>query len=166
MYASPTASGSRSGGLTAATWASMVYLGEEGYLEAVQAIMAVADEIKQGIDAMPELTLIGEPTFVISFRSEEIDIYHVNDFMKTRGWRFNVLQLPPALHFCVTMPQTFVPGLAERFLADLRAGVSYARDKAGTPAETTALYGMAGTVEGNRQMTELMFGFFDYLYGL
>jgi sphinganine-1-phosphate aldolase len=166
MYASPTASGSRSGGLTAATWASMVYLGEEGYLKAVRAIMAVADDIKQGIAAMPELTLIGEPTFVISFRSEEVDIYHVNDFMKTRGWRFNVLQLPPALHFCVTMPQTFTPGVAGRFLADLREGVVYAREKAGSPAETTALYGMAGTVEGNRQMTEIMYGFFDYLYAL
>ena len=63
MYASPTASGSRSGGLTAATWAAMVYLGEEGYLKAAGAIMAVADEIKQGIAAIPELTLIGEPTF-------------------------------------------------------------------------------------------------------
>ena len=166
MYASPTASGSRSGGLTAATWASMVYLGEEGYLKAVRAIMNVADEIKQGIAAIPELTLIGEPTFVISFRSDAVDIYHVNDFMKNRGWRFNVLQLPPALHFCVTMPQTFTPGVAGQFLADLREGVAYARDKAGTTAETTALYGMAGTVEGNRQMIEIMFGFFDYLYAL
>jgi glutamate/tyrosine decarboxylase-like PLP-dependent enzyme len=166
MYASPTASGSRSGGLTAATWASMVYLGEEGYLDAVRAIMAVADDIKNGIKAIPELTLIGDPTFVISFRSDAVDIYHVNDFMKTKGWRFNVLQLPPALHFCVTMPQTFTPGIAGQFLEDLHEGVAYARSKAGTPAETTALYGMAGTVEGNRQMTEIMYGFFDYLYAL
>jgi glutamate/tyrosine decarboxylase-like PLP-dependent enzyme len=166
MYASPTASGSRSGGLTAATWAAMVYLGEEGYLKAAGAIMAVADEIKNGITAITELTLIGEPTFVISFRSEAVDVYHINDFMKLRGWRFNVLQLPPALHFCVTMPQTFTPGIAGAFLKDLREGVTYAHAKAGTAAETTALYGMAGTVDGNRQMTEIMYGFFDYLYSL
>jgi sphinganine-1-phosphate aldolase len=166
LYASPTAAGSRSGGLTAATWASMVYLGEEGYLEAVRAIMAVADKIKQGIQKMPELTLIGEPTFVISFRSEEVDVYHINDFMKTRGWRFNVLQLPPALHFCVTMPQTFAAGVAERFLEDLRAGVDYSKTKAGTVAETTALYGLAGTLEGNQQVTELIYGVFDYLYSV
>jgi glutamate/tyrosine decarboxylase-like PLP-dependent enzyme len=166
MYASPTAAGSRSGGLTAATWAAMVYLGEEGYLKSTRAIMTVADKIKQGIKGIPELLLIGEPTFVISFRSEEVDVFHINDFMKTRGWRFNVLQLPPALHFCVTMPQTFVPGVADRFLADLRAGVEYARDKAGTVAETTALYGLAGTVEGNQQVAELIFGVFDYLYSV
>ena len=166
MYASPTAAGSRSGGLTAATWAAMVYLGEEGYLTSTRAIMAVADQIKQGIQQMPELKLIGEPTFVISFRSDEVDVFHINDFMKTKGWRFNVLQLPPALHFCVTMPQTFVAGVAERFLADLRSGVIYARSKAGTVAETTALYGLAGTVEGNQQVAELIFGVFDYLYSV
>ncbi len=166
MYASPTAAGSRSGGLTAATWAAMVYLGEDGYMRAVRDIMKVADEIKAGIAAIPELLLIGEPTFVISFRSEEVDVYHINDFMKSRGWRFNVLQLPPALHFCITMPQTFVPGVADRFLADLKSGVEYARSKSGTVAETTALYGLAGTLDGNQQVTELIYGVFDYLYSV
>jgi sphinganine-1-phosphate aldolase len=166
LYASPTAAGSRSGGLTAATWASMIYLGEEGYLKAARAIMAVADKIRQGIEDIPELILIGKPTFVISFRSEAVDVYHINDFMKTKGWRFNVLQLPPALHFCVTMPQTAVAGVAERFLDDLKAGVAYAKTKAGSVAETTALYGLAGTLEGNKQVTELIYGVFDYLYSV
>ena len=95
-----------------------------------------------------------------------MDVFHINDFMKKRGWRFNVLQLPRALHFCVTMPQTFADGVAERFVADLREGVDYARSKAGEVAETTALYGLAGTIEGNQQITELIFGFFDYLYSI
>jgi glutamate/tyrosine decarboxylase-like PLP-dependent enzyme len=166
MYASPTAAGSRSGGLTAATWASLVYLGEEGYLKAVQSIMKVADQMKAGIKQIPELKIIGDPTFVISFRSEQVDVFHINDFMKTRGWRFNVLQLPPALHFCVTMPQTFVDDVAARFLEDLQAGVAYAKSKAGTVAKTTALYGVAGTIEGNQQVTELVFGLFDHLYSI
>ncbi|MBW2444002.1 MAG: aspartate aminotransferase family protein, partial [Deltaproteobacteria bacterium] len=166
LYASPTAAGSRSGGLTAATWAALVYLGEEGYLNAARSIMAVADRIKAGIEKIPALTLIGDPTFVISFRSEELDVFHINDFMKTRGWRFNVLQLPPALHFCVTMPQALAENVAERFLDDLNAGVDYARSKAGTVAETTALYGLAGTLEGNQQVTEMVFGLFDHLYSV
>jgi glutamate/tyrosine decarboxylase-like PLP-dependent enzyme len=164
IYASPTAAGSRSGGLSAATWASMVYLGEEGYLRAVKAIMEVADAIKQGVETIPELILIGEPTFLISFRSDEVDVFHVNDFMKTRGWRFNCLQLPPALHFCVTMPQTAVPQIAERLIADLKEGVQYAKSKAGTVAETTALYGLAGSIEGNQQITDLLCNVFDYMY--
>ena len=128
--------------------------------------MDVADALKAGVDMIPELTLIGDPTFVISFRSDDVDIYHVNDFMKTRGWRYNCLQLPPALHFCVTMPQTAVPGLADRMVADLKEAVVYARSKAGTQAETTALYGLAGSLEGNQQVTEMIYGALDYLYAI
>lgn len=166
LYASPTAAGSRSGGLTAATWASMMYLGEEGYLKCAKSLMAVADGMISGVRSIPELILIGEPTFVVSFRSETVDIFHVNDFMKTRGWRFNCLQLPPAMHFCVTLPQTLVPGLAEQFTSDLQEGVAYAKSKEGTPAESTALYGVAGNVEGNQVVTEMMYGIFDYLYSV
>ncbi len=86
--------------------------------------------------------------------------------MKTRGRRFNRLQLPPGLHFCVTMPQTLVADLAERLTADLREGVKYAKTKAGTVAEATALCGLAGTVEGKRQVNDLIFGMFDYLYAV
>src|SRR6185312_4455303 len=45
-----------------------------------------------------ELRLLGEPTFLFAFTSDEFDIYHVNDEMKRRGWRFNGLQYPNALH--------------------------------------------------------------------
>jgi glutamate/tyrosine decarboxylase-like PLP-dependent enzyme len=166
IYGSPTAAGSRSGGLTAATWAAMMYLGEEGYMRAAADIMTVADRIKKGVAETPELTLIGSPTFVISFRSDDVDIFHVNDFMKAKGWRFNVLQLPPALHFCVTMPQTQIADIAERFIDDLQAGVSYARSNAGTTSQTTALYGLAGSLEGNQQVTELVYGLFDHLYAV
>jgi glutamate/tyrosine decarboxylase-like PLP-dependent enzyme len=142
----------------------MVYLGKKGYLEAAQSMMSVADRIKKGIEDIPELILIGEPTFVISFRSDEIDVFHVNDFMKTKGWRFNVLQLPPALHFCVTMPQTAVTDIAEQLIDDLKSGVEYAKSKAGTTAETSALYGLAGTVETNQMVSELLYGFLDHFY--
>lgn len=166
IYASPTTAGSRSGGLSAAAWAAMVYLGEKGYLKAARAIMEVADEMKEGVKDIPELLLIGDPTFVISFRSEEIDVFHINDYMKKRGWRFNCLQLPPALHFCVTLPQTLVPGLARRFKSDLSAGVAYARSHAGTPSQGSVLYGMAGTPEGNQMVDDLLRGVFDYMYDL
>jgi hypothetical protein len=51
-------------------------------------------------------------------------------------------------------------------IADLQDGVAYAKSKAGTVAETTALYGLAGTVDGNQQVTELVFGLFDHLYAV
>jgi len=48
----------------------------------------------------------------------------------------------------------------------LRNAVAYAKQKEGTVAETTALYGVAGTLDGNQQMTELMYGLFDHLYAV
>ncbi len=166
IYASPTSAGSRSGGLSAATWASMVSLGEAGYLAAARDIMRVADAFKAAIQKFDDLIVIGEPTFLVSFRSDTLDVFHINDFMKTRGWRFNCLQLPPALHFCVTLPQTRVSGLGAEFENDLAEGVAYAKKKAGTPAESSALYGMAGTVDGNQQVTELLCGVFDHMYSI
>ena len=166
IYASPTAAGSRSGGLSAATWASMVSLGESGYLEAARGIMRVSEEIRAAIQEFEELIVIGDPTFLISFCSDTLDVFHINDFMKTRGWRFNCLQLPPALHFCVTLPQTRVKGLGEEFRKDLAAGVDYAKQKVGSPAQSSALYGLAGTVDGNQQVSELLCGVFDHMYAI
>lgn len=164
IYASPSMTGSRSGGLIASTWAAMVYLGEEGYLKAAEALLKRADEMKQGIAEIPELDIIGDPIFVISFRSREVDIFHINDYMISRGWRFNVLQLPPALHFCVTMPQTIVPDVAEKLVEDLRGGVEYARSAAGTAAKSSAMYALAGSVEGHAMLADMISGMFDYLY--
>ena len=60
--------------------------------------------------------------------------------MKQRGWRFNGLQYPNALHMAVTRPQT-QPGVVERFAADLAAAVDYALEHQDEVAESAAIYG-------------------------
>ncbi len=83
---------------------------------------------------------MGRPTFLFSFTSDEFDIYHVNDFMRPLGWRFNGQQYPNALHMAVTRPQT-QPGVVEAFAADLADAVAYAKDKGDEPAASGAIYG-------------------------
>lgn len=139
-YASYGLPGSRSGGLIAATWAAMVSLGREGYLRWAERIFATADTVRAAIEAIPELSLMGDPTFCISFRSPEFDVYHVNDFLKERGWRLNGQQDPAALHLCVTRPQT-QPGVAEAFAEDLRAAVDYAKQQGDAKPRSSAIYG-------------------------
>ena len=138
--ASPTFAGSRSEGISAATWAALVSLGEEGYLEIARRIMDVADTIKAGATQIPEIRIAGNPTFCLAFLSDHIDIYHVNDFLTSKGWRMNGLQMPPGFHFCITRPQT-MPGVAERFLEDLRAGVQYAKMPPRDPPRSGVIYG-------------------------
>ena len=144
MYASPGLGGSRSGGLIAATWAVMVALGREGYLEKARRVFETAFAMQAEVRRHAELRLMGRPTFCFSFTSDAFDIYHVNDFMKRRGWRFNGQQFPSAIHMCVTGPQTR-PGVVERFGADLEEAVAYARRPDQPIPRSGALYGGQGT---------------------
>lgn len=144
MYASPGIGGSRSGGLIAATWAVMVALGRQGYQEKARRVFETAFAMQAEVRKHPALRLMGSPTFCFSFTSDEFDIYHVNDFMKTRGWRFNGQQYPSAIHMCVTGPQT-QPGVVDRFGADLAEAVAYARRPDQPVPRSGALYGGQGT---------------------
>ena len=141
-YMSPSVAGSRSGGLIAAAWAAMVSYGREGYLEHARAIFSTAEQMLAAVSSHPELRIIGAPTFCFSFTSDVFDIYHVADFMRGRGWRFNGQQYPNAIHMAVTGPQT-QPGVAEQLEADLAEAVPYAvaRQAAGEVAVSGALYG-------------------------
>jgi sphinganine-1-phosphate aldolase len=88
----------------------------------------------------PELQMVGQPTFLFSFTSDAFDIYHVNDFMRTRGWRFNGQQYPNALHMAVTRPQTQTDVAAE-FATDLADAVAYAHEHAAEAPKSGAIYG-------------------------
>lgn len=164
-YMSPGMDGSRSGGLLASTWASMVTLGREGYRGYADAIFATARELMAAVRSHPELRIMGEPTFCFSFTSDAFDIYHIADFMKPRGWRFNGQQYPNAIHVAVTRPQT-KSGVVEAFSADLAEAVEYARAQqaAGRMTQSGAIYG--GVVGGlssevESVMTMIMDGMLD-----
>ncbi len=169
-YMSPGMDGSRSGGLLAATWASMVRLGREGFRSYAADIFSTAEAMMAAVTAHPELRVMGAPTFCFSFTSDAFDIYHVADFMRPRGWRFNGQQYPNAIHMAVTRPQTR-PGVVEAFAADLAEAVAHARDRhaGGAPAELGALYGgVEGglTAEMDGVIVEVMDALLDAQQGL
>jgi sphinganine-1-phosphate aldolase len=167
-YFSPGMDGSRSDGLLAATWASLVVNGRAGYRRYAEQIFATSAAMQDAVRSHPDLRLVGEPTFLFAFTSDQFDIYHVNDAMKERGWRFNGLQYPNALHMAVTRPQT-QPGVAEAFAADLADAVAYAREHAGEPAASAAVYGgVAGgmTLEAEEFMRTVMAQLLDAMQGV
>jgi sphinganine-1-phosphate aldolase len=139
-YFSPGIEGSRSDGLLAATWASLVSIGQEGYRTYAKRIFDASAAMQDAVRSHDELRIMGEPTFLFAFTSDEFDIYHVNDELKRRGWRLNGLQYPNALHMAVTRPQT-QPGVVETWAEDLAAAVAYARERGDEPAESSAVYG-------------------------
>src|SRR3546814_13171075 len=113
--------GSRSGGLLAATWASMVSLGRRGYLAYAEQIFETSAAMQDAVRSHPELRILGDPTFLFAFTNcpdggGGFDIYHVNAFMRLRAWRFNGQQYPNAIHMAVTRPQTH-PAAVHAFAA-------------------------------------------------
>ena len=142
-YSSPGIDGSRSSGLLAATWASMVALGRDGYLGYARQIFETAFAMQDAVRSHPELRLIGSPTFCFSFTSDRFDIYLVNDEMRRRGWRLNGQQYPGAIHMAVTRPQTQA-GIVEAWTTDLAAAVSYANAHAGEAPRSGPVYAGAG----------------------
>ncbi|HUC37056.1 MAG TPA: aminotransferase class V-fold PLP-dependent enzyme [Acidimicrobiales bacterium] len=164
-YCSPGIEGSRSGGLLASTWASMVNLGRDGYRRYAKDIFSTAGVMMEAVCSHPELRVMGRPTFLFSFTSDDFDIYHVNDFMRLRGWRFNGQQYPNALHMAVTRPQT-QPGVVETFATDLAEAVAYAKAHKGEAPSSGAVYGgIAGGLTDEADafvkavMAEMMDGF-------
>jgi glutamate/tyrosine decarboxylase-like PLP-dependent enzyme len=139
-YCSPGMDGSRSGGLLAATWAAMVSLGRSGYRGYAQAIFETSAAMQDAIRSHPSLRIMGTPSFLFSFTSDEFDVYLVNDFLRTKGWRMNGQQYPNAIHMAVTRPQT-QPGVVERWTKDLADGVDYAHANRDEPAKSGAIYG-------------------------
>jgi glutamate/tyrosine decarboxylase-like PLP-dependent enzyme len=139
-YCSPGMDGSRSAGLLAATWAAMVHLGRSGYRHYAKEIFETSRAMQDVVLSHDSLRIIGKPSFLFSFTSDEFDIYLVNDFMRTRGWRLNGQQYPNALHMAVTRPQT-QPGVIERWRTDVAEAVEYARTHAAEKPKSGAIYG-------------------------
>ena len=128
IYASPSIAGSRPGALIAGCWATMVHVGRQGYVDAARAILAATKTVTEGVRAIPQLELYGEPDLSVvcfgpprSGGGRPISIYSVSDAMGKRGWNLNVMQYPACVHLCVTFANA---GKAALFVSDLRDAVA------------------------------------------
>jgi glutamate/tyrosine decarboxylase-like PLP-dependent enzyme len=172
-YTSPGMSGSRSGGIIAAAWAAMVTLGREGYLAIAADIFRTAKRLREIIGEHPELRVLGDPLFNVAFAAtpadqlddDPIDVFHVNDALAAKKWRMNGLQHPPALHFCVTRPNT-LPGVMDRFAEDLQEAVAYAREHRGEQPRSGATYGAGGANIPRDKVTAGITGWLDATHAL
>ena len=142
-YASPGIWGSRSGGLFAATWAVMLCLGKAGYLQRAKPIFETSYAMQQAIQSHQCLYVRGKPAFGFAFKSNDFNVYHINDHMRPKGWRFNGVQRPDALDFYVTEPSTH-PEILEAFQSDLAEAVVYAQSPPQPEPQSSAFYGGAG----------------------
>jgi sphinganine-1-phosphate aldolase len=160
LYNSPTLAGSRPGALSAACWAAMVSMGEAGYLQAASRIMETAIWIKKEMEKIPDLQVMGDPTFVIAFASDSLNIYQVLEYMTQKGWGLNGLHLPPSVHLCVTLRHT-QEGVKERLLEDLKAAVEYVKENPQASEGIGPVYGMASSPDFRGMVTDVLDWYLD-----
>ncbi|CAM9180541.1 unnamed protein product [Ectocarpus fasciculatus] len=140
MYATPTIAGSKSGGMVAQTWASMMSIGWDGYSKHAADILDTAKELSEGVSQIQGLKVIGgRQAMMVCFTGDGLNIYDVNDKMKEKGWHLNSLQSPPAMNVCLTVKHV---GLQKTLLKDLRAAVKEVLEApAGQLSGSAKLYG-------------------------
>lgn len=165
LYYSPTFSGSRPGGLSAACWAALVSMGEEGYLTATQKILDAAAIMQQGVEGIEGLRILGQPIGVFAFTSDELDIYQIMDQMSARRWALTGLQRPAALHVSPTLRQTG-PGVAERFVEDLKESVAFVRANPNAEGGMAPIYGLAASIPDRSIVHEMLKQLMDVYYRL
>ncbi|MCP3922775.1 MAG: aminotransferase class V-fold PLP-dependent enzyme [Desulfobacterales bacterium] len=163
LYFSPTFAGSRAGALSASCWASLLSIGEKGYIYATKKIMDSAKIIKNGIQDISELYILGKPLWVIAFGSDEIDIYRVMDFMTKKGWSLNGLHKPSCIHIAVTLRHT-QEGVAQRFIKDLKEAVVDVKNKPASQDGMAPIYGMAATLPTRGVVSDILKKYLDSYY--
>lgn len=138
-YRTPTMAGSRPGGMIAAAWAVFQHYGEAGFLELNRTMLDVSNRLRQGIDAIPGLYVLGDPVmYVWGFGSDTIDMMAVADAMAERRWFLGrQLTSPPSLH--VVLTPVHAP-IVDDFLRDLRDVVDGIA-KSGRTGEKKSNYG-------------------------
>ncbi|EDW10304.1 sphingosine-1-phosphate lyase [Drosophila mojavensis] len=165
VYGSPTVNGSRAGGIIAACWATMMNFGYEGYLEATKRIVDTARYIERGVRQIDGIFVFGKPaTSVIAIGSNVFDIFRLSDALCKLGWNLNALQFPSGIHICVTDMHTR-PGVADKFLADLRTCTAEIMKDPGQPVVgKMALYGMAQSIPDRSVIGEVTRLFLHSMY--
>ena len=165
FYVSPTFAGSRPGALIAAAWAAMVSMGEQGYLDAARSILETTSWMNNELRKITEIEVIGEPPFMVTFKSDSLNVYQILEFMTRRGWGLSGLHLPPSAHLCVTVRHTQA-GVKERFVEDMQAAVQYVKDHPEAADGLGPIYGMASAVETRGLVTSVFNWFMDMLYSV
>ncbi len=147
VYASPTVAGTRPGGPMAAAWASLVGMGEDGFLSRAKEAWDGAEALRKGLRAIPGLRILGLPhSTIVAYASSDpdVDLYAVADLLEAGGWSVDRQQAPPSLHCTVNAANGPV---IDKYLADVRAAVDAVRaDPSLATKGNAAVYGLLSAV--------------------
>jgi len=147
IYISPSLPGTRAGGPIAAAWASMMAMGEDGYMEKAKATMDVRDRLMDGIAKIDGIRVVGDPcATVVAYESDadDVDIYAIADILHEKKWGVDRQQNPASIHCTCNANNA---AIVDEYLEDLADAV--AKVKADPSLRTqgeAAMYGLMAKV--------------------
>jgi len=147
IYASPSMPGTRPGGPIAAAWATMQALGESGYIELAKKALDTTKKLRAGIEAIPQLTLLGEfhmTAITWAASRDDISVFAIADMMAERGWGADRQQGPESVHLTVNANNW---DAVDAYLSDLAECAAHVEAHPELAKEgEAAMYGMMAKV--------------------
>ncbi|MFW9929122.1 MAG: pyridoxal phosphate-dependent decarboxylase family protein [Candidatus Thorarchaeota archaeon] len=163
VYISTTMRGTRPGGAIAAAWGAMKSLGMDGYLKLADKVMKTTKKIIKGIEEIPELYVLGNPIMsVLSFTSDEFNIFQLGDLLDEKGWHLDRIQFPTALHIMVNPHHA---DIVDTFLQDLRdAVVEISKNPDKIKDGEAAMYGLISSLPDRGKVKDFVLNFLKDQY--
>jgi sphinganine-1-phosphate aldolase len=181
IYATPTMMGSKSGGLIAATWGSLLYTGKTNYKKFAVTIQKnvryIVNVFRTHQILKEHVKIIGNPQInIIAFTDMmgygdgaesgngngndgdvcgPVGIYNVLDYMKKRGWNLSVMQNPNAFHLCIT--NLHDRDVCQLFCETMVEAVEYClQDTEKKLSGTLALYGSSTQIQNSLFLEDII----------
>ncbi len=127
-FVTNTLVGTRPAGGVSGAWATIHFLGAEGYRRVAQRVMEMRDAYIAGILAIPGYRMAAMPDLaVMAFHDPSLDMMRVAALMGERQWVPGTISQPAGLHM---MPSLLHAPAREAYLADLAACSAQARQEA------------------------------------
>ncbi len=138
LYAVATVVGTRPGGAVAAAWATLNYLGADGYRREARRLMTMRDGYIAGIEAIPGFRIFGKPHLtLLSFGCDGANVGVIAKGMTRRGWVCSLTRDPPGLHLMLTLIHE---NAREDYLRDLAAATDEAAEMPSESGPLKAIY--------------------------
>jgi len=176
LFGSPSMSGTRPGGNIAISYATLLSVGQSGYLQMAKELMEITKKLIDGINSIESLTVLGKPCMTcFSFgsstlnerdsnklKTKPIEILAVADIMEEKGWKMERQQNPNSIHATI-MPHHVRN--YQNFLTDLAASVEFVRQNDQLAKKGTAqMYGAVGMIPDKAIVDDFVVNFFSEIY--
>jgi glutamate/tyrosine decarboxylase-like PLP-dependent enzyme len=137
-FLTSTVVGTRPAGGIAGAWATLQFLGMEGYMRIARELMTFVDAYQAGIRTIPGLKILGAPDLsIVAYGSDEFDVFRIAEVMSEKGWMPGLLQKPKGIHRMMSLVHAPV---LDAYLDDARAAVGVVRQVAPAAAAIKATY--------------------------